>query len=282
MFPQPIGQCSICLLPLHFSNIYAINKCGHTFHQNCINQWITGTKTCPLCRTQASDSDVIKLFIERNNEPLSKTLKHESFTEMKECTCELFRYEHRHLYYRCLPDFKMHILPRTMWMEGQIKVTLANGYIITLFESTKFQILRQKTNEKSVIAQSGIRYEYFNVPNRSQQEIDIIFSKNQGFKQYANGTKDFLNNTTTFRLGEDFVKQDENSIKFSWPGYNITRSLKNGDAGQVIVHAFTNDPKGSLRITICPEHQVFHVEHILGSNATRCKNTKKRCIHLQN
>uniref|UniRef100_A0A914QE09 RING-type domain-containing protein n=1 Tax=Panagrolaimus davidi TaxID=227884 RepID=A0A914QE09_9BILA len=112
-----IGQCSICLSNLNMSNIYAISKCGHTFHQKCIHQWIFSAKNCPSCRTNAIPSDVIKLFIQENNVetvipkkeeilPYIETKYNGCFQRiMKECKCERFRYESGDLQYKCLKDF---------------------------------------------------------------------------------------------------------------------------------------------------------------------------------
>ena len=42
--------CSICLI--FFKNGDQISRlnCGHLFHTNCVNKWISNKKNCPLCR----------------------------------------------------------------------------------------------------------------------------------------------------------------------------------------------------------------------------------------
>jgi hypothetical protein len=62
-----IGQCAICFSALLSSEIYVVTKCGHTFHRNCILQWIHTGKNCSSCRVKASASDVIKLFIQETS-----------------------------------------------------------------------------------------------------------------------------------------------------------------------------------------------------------------------
>uniref|UniRef100_A0A914QJ67 RING-type domain-containing protein n=1 Tax=Panagrolaimus davidi TaxID=227884 RepID=A0A914QJ67_9BILA len=106
-----IGQCSICLSNLNISYIYAISKCGHTFHQKCIHQWISNAKNCPTCRTNACQSDIIKLFIQENNNEFLIPKKEESLPYietklddcfrriMKECKCAIFQYESGDLQY---------------------------------------------------------------------------------------------------------------------------------------------------------------------------------------
>lgn len=43
-------DCSICMEP--FKNKKKINEtiCKHTFHEECINQWLKVNNNCPLCR----------------------------------------------------------------------------------------------------------------------------------------------------------------------------------------------------------------------------------------
>tara|TARA_B100000424_G_scaffold135455_1_gene102783 strand:+ start:2393 stop:2626 length:234 start_codon:yes stop_codon:yes gene_type:complete len=48
--PEKIIQekdCPICLNPLNTS-VYL--PCGHSFHDDCILDWIEKKKTCPTCR----------------------------------------------------------------------------------------------------------------------------------------------------------------------------------------------------------------------------------------
>jgi hypothetical protein len=62
-----IGQCAICFSTLLSSEIYVVIKCGHTFHRNCILQWIHTGKNCSSCRVQATARDVIKLYIQETS-----------------------------------------------------------------------------------------------------------------------------------------------------------------------------------------------------------------------
>ncbi|KAK5646315.1 hypothetical protein RI129_004779 [Pyrocoelia pectoralis] len=42
-------SCSICLDRLRASSVKTLN-CRHVFHEYCINPWIEGHGTCPICR----------------------------------------------------------------------------------------------------------------------------------------------------------------------------------------------------------------------------------------
>ncbi|CAO2834425.1 unnamed protein product [Amaranthus hypochondriacus] len=45
------SQCSVCLGDYQAEDkLQQIPGCGHTFHQNCIDHWLTTHTTCPLCR----------------------------------------------------------------------------------------------------------------------------------------------------------------------------------------------------------------------------------------
>ncbi|KAJ7982582.1 RING-H2 finger protein [Quillaja saponaria] len=44
-------QCSVCLLDYQAEDrLQQIPACGHTFHMNCIDLWLSNNSTCPLCR----------------------------------------------------------------------------------------------------------------------------------------------------------------------------------------------------------------------------------------
>ena len=45
-----IDDCSICLSEIKTSEDIIILPCCHTFHNNCIMQWLARNNTCPICR----------------------------------------------------------------------------------------------------------------------------------------------------------------------------------------------------------------------------------------
>ncbi|KAG2312355.1 hypothetical protein Bca52824_023912 [Brassica carinata] len=45
------SQCSVCLGDYQANDkLQQIPPCGHTFHMDCIDLWLTSHTTCPLCR----------------------------------------------------------------------------------------------------------------------------------------------------------------------------------------------------------------------------------------
>ncbi|KAJ4910073.1 RING-H2 finger protein ATL7 [Raphanus sativus] len=45
------SQCSVCLADYQANEkLQQIPPCGHTFHLDCIDLWLTSHTTCPLCR----------------------------------------------------------------------------------------------------------------------------------------------------------------------------------------------------------------------------------------
>ena len=43
--------CSICLQVMNSENrIAMIKRCGHTYHLNCIEEWLSLKDMCPICR----------------------------------------------------------------------------------------------------------------------------------------------------------------------------------------------------------------------------------------
>lgn len=44
-------RCSVCLADYQAEDrLQQIPACGHTFHMDCIDHWLTSHSTCPLCR----------------------------------------------------------------------------------------------------------------------------------------------------------------------------------------------------------------------------------------
>jgi len=50
------GECSICLLDLDNVSDCRVTSCGHHFHKDCIESWVTLQKKedCPLCRAKVT------------------------------------------------------------------------------------------------------------------------------------------------------------------------------------------------------------------------------------
>lgn len=51
--PVPSSCCPICLGPVHFWH-GCTTPCSHTFHRQCLADWLAINPTCPLCRTSLS------------------------------------------------------------------------------------------------------------------------------------------------------------------------------------------------------------------------------------
>uniref|UniRef100_A0A0N5AH98 RING-type domain-containing protein n=1 Tax=Syphacia muris TaxID=451379 RepID=A0A0N5AH98_9BILA len=57
--PRLSGRCPICLGEFIQEEISAL-RCGHTFHYLCISQWLKTSKTCPECRSVATEHNIIR------------------------------------------------------------------------------------------------------------------------------------------------------------------------------------------------------------------------------
>ena len=51
--PELPSCCPICLGCVHFWHRY-ITPCSHTFHRQCLADWLAINPTCPLCRVPLS------------------------------------------------------------------------------------------------------------------------------------------------------------------------------------------------------------------------------------
>lgn len=57
--------CTICTDQI--KEDFCASPCGHTFHFECLSQWLTHQKTCPQCRERCLPRSIIKLFVNSND-----------------------------------------------------------------------------------------------------------------------------------------------------------------------------------------------------------------------
>lgn len=60
------GSCPICTEQL--SEGIVTTRCGHIFHNICVAEWLKNNKACPTCRAVAFKRDLVKLFLDLNDE----------------------------------------------------------------------------------------------------------------------------------------------------------------------------------------------------------------------
>ena len=47
------ANCGICLCSYESNDLIKLLPCGHHFHSDCIDQWLSVNKTCPYCKQPA-------------------------------------------------------------------------------------------------------------------------------------------------------------------------------------------------------------------------------------
>ena len=57
-------ECSICFEDMDEAT--KINKCGHTFHHDCIKEWTEINQSCPICREDTAPQFVQKVNLSDN------------------------------------------------------------------------------------------------------------------------------------------------------------------------------------------------------------------------
>ena len=48
---DPSDSCCVCLSEFCSAETVRTLRCGHTFHQQCIDEWLTKQAVCPLCKS---------------------------------------------------------------------------------------------------------------------------------------------------------------------------------------------------------------------------------------
>jgi|SaaInlV_100m_DNA_5_1039725.scaffolds.fasta_scaffold147695_1 hypothetical protein len=49
--------CSICIDTRENNKDFCCSQCKNSFHQDCINQWISKNPSCPICRYKFQNYD---------------------------------------------------------------------------------------------------------------------------------------------------------------------------------------------------------------------------------
>ena len=75
------GMCPICLLEMEkmedANNVKCCN-CGHSFHKDCINEWLLTANTCPTCRRRCGEGLVLGEIGETLKTLVAKKTKREA------------------------------------------------------------------------------------------------------------------------------------------------------------------------------------------------------------
>lgn len=74
--------CVICTD--HIEENFSATPCGHTFHFECLSQWLLQAKSCPQCREPCKPKNVIKLFITSNELSQNNDLQSMDPKDMRE------------------------------------------------------------------------------------------------------------------------------------------------------------------------------------------------------
>jgi hypothetical protein len=51
---DPSDSCCVCLSEFYNAETVRTLRCGHTFHQRCIDEWLTKQAVCPLCKSDVT------------------------------------------------------------------------------------------------------------------------------------------------------------------------------------------------------------------------------------
>ncbi|VDM39810.1 unnamed protein product [Toxocara canis] len=62
------SRCPICLSLFSANHISAL-PCGHTFHYECVRQWVKTSRTCPECRAKTSSHSIVKQLYFHTDDP---------------------------------------------------------------------------------------------------------------------------------------------------------------------------------------------------------------------
>ncbi|KAF3778029.1 RING-H2 finger protein [Nymphaea thermarum] len=58
------SECAVCLAGFEGADMLRVlPKCRHAFHMDCVDKWLEGHESCPVCRQSVEAQDVLSLDI---------------------------------------------------------------------------------------------------------------------------------------------------------------------------------------------------------------------------
>ena len=48
-------SCVVCMCDFESRQLLRVLPCSHEFHAKCVDKWLKANRTCPICRTDASE-----------------------------------------------------------------------------------------------------------------------------------------------------------------------------------------------------------------------------------
>jgi hypothetical protein len=70
--------CQICMANLEAGERIGDLSCGHSFHVDCLKEWIKRRNACPLCQTQVADPHTILVDREEAAEEVRREIDPEA------------------------------------------------------------------------------------------------------------------------------------------------------------------------------------------------------------
>ncbi|KAK9150445.1 hypothetical protein Syun_008754 [Stephania yunnanensis] len=68
-------ECSVCLSTIEEEEmVRLLPNCKHTFHSQCIDVWLNGHSTCPVCRTEAEPRSQLLVTVVPGTAPPMETV----------------------------------------------------------------------------------------------------------------------------------------------------------------------------------------------------------------
>jgi hypothetical protein len=61
---RDVQACSVCLQEFDLDVVVRRTVCQHVFHKDCLDEWCLKNLTCPMCRSDLSHINILKLRVE--------------------------------------------------------------------------------------------------------------------------------------------------------------------------------------------------------------------------
>ncbi|EAS06275.2 anaphase-promoting complex subunit 11 RING-H2 finger protein (macronuclear) [Tetrahymena thermophila SB210] len=193
--------CSICLIEFNSDEQIRQTICNHTFHSQCLNDWLQKNDNCPICRQEFGINQMIEYIVSKKLELIQDQTQKDRINSNKEQLLSKFQ--------------KVEIFE----LEGQQFLNMIKKYLIEQLSLDQFQFEYEDQKEQQNVQKDKNKIDFqkiidqtsFLSKNQSSQYSPQKFQATLYTESSPENNKDFSQFNLMMSLNQDYSNKHLNS-----------------------------------------------------------------------